>query len=73
MNIRDITSKVRCDMPNCKNMACVKVEKRGFFKGAGVFLCKECMEELHKELSLKVIPKSPSNMLNKKIKLKKED
>jgi len=73
MTIRDITMKVRCDMPNCKNMSCVKVEKKGFFKGAGVFLCKDCMEELYRELSLKITPKSPNNMLNKKIKIKKED
>lgn len=73
MNIKDVSVKVRCDMPNCKNLASVKVEKEGFFKSAGIFLCKDCMEDLYKNLAPKFIPKSPSNMLNKKIKVKKED
>lgn len=60
-------------MPNCKNFACIKIEKEGFFKNTGMFLCKECMEELYKQLALKIVPKSPSNMLNKKIKLKKDE
>jgi len=73
MNIKDVTIKVRCDMPNCKNMATVKVEKEGFFRNVGLFLCKECMEDLYKNLAQRLTPKSPSNMLNKKIKIKKED
>ena len=73
MNIKDVTRKVKCDMPNCKKMASVKIEKEGFFKAMGIFLCKECMEDLYKQIAQKITPKSPNNMLNKKIKLKKEE
>lgn len=73
MIIKDVPSRVKCDMPNCKNIATIKVEKEGFFKGMGLFLCKDCMESMYKEFAQRITPKSPNNMLNKKIKLKKEE
>lgn len=73
MKLIDVAFKVKCDIPNCKNVASIKIEKEGFFRNSGLFLCKDCMEELYKQLAKKLTPKSPSNMLNKKIKLKKED
>ena len=73
MTIKELTRKIKCDMPNCKKMATIKIEKEGFFKGMGIFLCKDCMEEIYNELAKRITPKSPSNMLNKKIKLKKEE
>jgi hypothetical protein len=73
MTVKELTRKIKCDMPNCRNMAFIKIEKNGFFRGMGIFLCKECMEELYAELGKKITPKSPSNMLNKKIKLKKDE
>ena len=30
MIIKDANRKIRCDMPNCKNVADVKIEKEGF-------------------------------------------
>jgi len=68
MKIVDVNYKIKCDIPNCKELACVKVEKSGFLKTAGFYLCKECMVELYKELGSRIVPKSPDNMLNKKIK-----
>ena len=73
MIVKDVSAKVRCDMPNCKNISFIKIEKEGFFKGAGIFLCKECMEDMYNQFALRITPKSPNNMLNKKIKTKKEE
>ena len=73
MKIKEVSAKVRCDMPNCKNVAIIKIEKEGFFRGAGLFVCKECMEEMYANFASIITPKSPNNMLNKKIKSKKED
>lgn len=72
MNLKELPGKVRCDMPNCKNIATLKVEKEGFFRSTGLFLCKECMEDMYKLFASKITPKSPSNMLNKKVKINKE-
>lgn len=72
MIIKEANRKVRCDMPNCKNLAEMKLEKNGFFKAVGLFVCKDCMKEMYECLATKIVPKSPGNMLNKKIKLSKE-
>lgn len=71
MEIVDINIRVRCDMPNCKEVAKYKVVKPGFLKNAGLMLCKNCMMELYKTLGEHIVPKSPSNMLNRKITNKK--
>lgn len=71
MEIVDINIRVRCDMPNCKEVAKYKVVKPGFLKNAGLMLCKDCMLELYKTLGEHIVPKSPSNMLNRKITNKK--
>ena len=68
MNIKDINIKVKCDMPNCKNNAVIKIEKEGFFRSSGVFICKDCMNDIYKVIGKRVTPKSPDNMLNKKSK-----
>ena len=72
MNLKELSGKVRCDMPNCKNIASYKIEKEGFFRGSGFFVCKDCMEEMYKLFATKITPKSPNNMLNRKIKINKE-
>ena len=71
MKLVDVKVKVKCDMPNCKSFADFKIENEGFLKNAGLYLCRECTENLYKTIAEKVVPKSPNNMLNKKILSKK--
>lgn len=71
MIIKDIERKIRCDMPNCKNLADVKIEKSGFFRAVGLNICKDCMKDMYECLASRIVPKSPENMLNKKIKIEK--
>lgn len=68
MNITEVNYKIKCDMPNCKDFAYVKIEKPGFLKSSGFYMCKDCMHEMYKYLGGYLVPKSPNNMLNKKIK-----
>lgn len=70
MKIVNLSRRLRCDMPNCKNIAEYKVEKEGFFRNVGICLCKECANDIYSSLAQMIVPKSPENMLNKKIKLK---
>ncbi len=72
MNISEVNRSVRCDMPNCKNFAKIKVQKPGFIMVAGMYLCDECAKELYEMLGHRFVPKSPDNMLNKRIRTKKE-
>lgn len=72
MILKDTNRRIKCDMPNCKNIADTKIEKEGFFRAAGLHICKSCMKELYECLATKIVPKSPENMLNKKVKLSKE-
>lgn len=67
MKVVDANIKIRCDMPNCKSMAKYKILNPGFVKNAGLFLCKECLSEMFLAISSITVPKSPNNMLNKKI------
>ena len=71
MKLVEVNMKIKCDMPNCKNMAVNKVIKPGFLKNAGLFLCKECIKEMYSAIGSCIVPKSPSNMLNKKISTKR--
>ena len=70
MIIQDIGYKISCDMPNCKNESYIKIQKSGFFK-SGLYLCKDCMNDLYSELGTRLVPKSIDNMLNKKIVTKR--
>jgi len=72
MKLVDVSVKIRCDMPNCKNMSAYKIIKSGFLKNAGLFLCKDCLKDVYATIGEHIVPKSPSNMLNKKISNKRE-
>jgi len=67
MKLVESNVKIRCEMPNCKDMANFKLMKEGFVKNAGLFLCKNCVMEMYGAIAECVVPKSPNNMLNKKI------
>ena len=73
MNLQECNIKIRCDIPNCKQMARYKLNKMGFVKNAGLFLCKDCVKEIYEALATNIVPKSPSNMLNKKITKKDKE
>ena len=73
MNLQESSIKIKCDMPNCKQMAKFKLQKSGFMKNAGLFLCKDCVKEMYEALASNIVPKSPSNMLNKKITKKEKE
>ncbi|MGN0960717.1 MAG: hypothetical protein ACI4PF_00790 [Christensenellales bacterium] len=72
MKLVETNIKIRCDVPNCKDMAKYKLTKPGFVANAGLFLCKDCVKEIYETLSTHIVPKSPSNMLNKKISKKEK-
>ena len=68
MKIEEITKRIRCEMPNCRNIATLKIKKDGFIKSAGLYICSDCSNDLYEELAKRVVPKSPVNVFNKKTK-----
>ena len=72
MKITNVNRRIRCDMPNCRNVADSKIEKDGFFRAVGICLYKDCMKQMYECLASIIVPKSPDNMLNKRIKVSKE-
>ena len=72
MTISEVNRSVRCDIPNCKNFAKIKIQKPGFVMIAGLYLCDDCAKEMYELLAKRFVPKSPDNMLNKRIKTKRE-
>ena len=71
MKLVESNIKIRCEIPNCKSFAQYKLTRPGFVKNAGLFLCKTCINEIYSALGECIVPKSPCNMLNKKISTKK--
>ena len=51
MKIKSVNRRVRCDMPNCRNVADSKIEKDGFFRAVGICLCKDCMKQMYECLA----------------------
>lgn len=72
MKLVDVNVKIRCDIPNCKQPAKFKVKKEGFVKNAGLLLCKDCVTELYTVLASNIVPKSPDNVLNKRVRTTKK-
>lgn len=68
MRIENINRRIRCEMPNCRNLASAKIKKDGFIKSIGLYICEDCMKELYGELAKRIVPKSPVNVFNKKSK-----
>lgn len=65
MKLEEVKRRIRCEMPNCKNLAKIKVVKEGFIHSAGLYLCDDCKKALYEELAKNVVPKSPTNVFNK--------
>ena len=47
MTISEVNRSVRCDIPNCKNFAKIKIQKPGFVMIAGLYLCDDCAKEMY--------------------------
>ena len=71
MKLLDCNIKIRCEIPNCKQFANYRLNKEGFVKNASLFICKDCVKDIYSALGECLVPKSPNNMLNKKIPIKK--
>jgi hypothetical protein len=68
MEIKKINYSIKCDIKGCGELATYllgdEVNK--------VYLCDKCLKELYAMLGKEIIPKSPKNVLNKKINYKGE-
>ena len=51
------TTKIRCDVGNCKNLASFSVAPDGVGAGQYINLCEECMRQLYGEIALALAPK----------------
>lgn len=66
MELKELTYKMKCDMPGCRNLAKYLVESKGVILRDKLCFCENCLEEIYFTYSKKITPKSPINMLNKK-------
>lgn len=61
-----VTKKIKCEFLNCSNNAEYKFKtKHSFFKNE-VYVCKNCLKQLNKELFKLFTPLSPTNILKKR-------
>lgn len=64
--------KIKCDLNGCGNLAEFKIgAKHGIF-GTDLYVCRDCLKELNKELSKMFTPQSPTNILKKSTQKPKE-
>ncbi len=67
MKIVEQENKVRCDVAGCKNLAEYSIVGEGGNKSQYINVCKDCLQEIHRECSKIFVPKSPTNIFNKPI------
>ena len=66
-----ITSKIKCDVRDCKNDAEFKFATKG--RAGKCFLCSRCLAELSKQGRNVTVPKSPTNTIKKKMEMKSKE
>lgn len=57
----------KCDQDGCNNVAVASVGYKNIFKH-NFCLCKDCLNVLYKNIGKFVTPKSPKNIISKKLK-----
>ncbi len=69
MKIVSVNIKIKCDIAGCKQFADYAITSKGFFADKNLYICDNCMKQMHNWYSQKVVPKSPNNFLNKNKKI----
>lgn len=62
----------KCEQDDCKNLAIALVSYKNIFKH-NFCLCKDCLNLLYKNIGKFVTPKSPRNVVIKKLKEENHD
>ena len=57
----------KCDQDHCENIAIATVKYRNIFKHK-FCLCKDCLNKLYKNIGKFITPKSPKNLMIKRLK-----
>ena len=64
MEIKELTAKIKCDLPGCKNIANYSVVTTDNSKH-NLNICNLCLNELHSVISKQITPKSLKNIYQK--------
>lgn len=72
VTIEKINHIKKCDQDNCTNIATVSVGYKNIFKHK-FCLCKDCLNKMYKNIGKFVTPKSPKNIIIKKLKEEDHD
>ena len=56
-----------CEQDGCHNVAVAEVTYKNIFKHK-FYLCKDCLNTLYQNIGKFVTPKSPKNIISKKLK-----
>ncbi|MBP3581641.1 MAG: hypothetical protein J6J33_02695 [Clostridia bacterium] len=56
----------------CGNKACYEISHKYGIINFKIYVCKACIAEIYKKIGLNLIPTSPTNILNKSNKTRKE-
>lgn len=70
MEILKSTKKLRCDVPTCKNMSEYVIELKKHFLAGNLFLCKDCLTEMHRVLGKEIAPPVVKNIYKKNSEVK---
>ncbi len=70
MELREITFKVKCDVPGCKNLARFYVGKSGAIFKNSLNFCEQCLNEFYESVSLVKKPASITSKYSNKSKKK---
>ena len=65
--IRKLNKTIKCNGVDCENIATYEIAYKKSAKVGGLYLCNDCATEIYLGLAKNIVPKSPRNILNKKI------
>ena len=68
----NLNNKIKCDMGGCSNLA-VRSFRKNDNRRLQINLCEQCMREMYEVIGKTIVPKSPDNIINKKLKQRKEN
>ncbi len=67
ITIEKLKNIKKCDQDECKNIATICLTYKNIFKHR-FCLCKDCLNKMYKNIGKFVTPKSPKNLIIKKLK-----
>lgn len=66
MIVERAKTRVKCDASGCDNLCDYVIENRRFVFDGSIYLCKDCLNTLYKEIGKFIVPKGVAPIFKKR-------